>query len=361
MRFYDALQLDPSFLKKMIRAAELPKEKWKLTAAMIARSFLTVLFAIVMIAPVASIFGAENSAMAVALFCILLGVRFVDFGYCIKDSLINLAVAFSLLLFAPAAAALVNPFLAVLIHFAAFFTILFMTSDRPEMGNAGIYTFAYIYLSGNPVSGVLLWKRALLTLVGYSLCAAIFFVKHHKKNADVRFSSFLTQFRLSNQKTLWHIQLALGVSLILVLGSLFHLQRSMWAAMACGSILGCYAATSSDAKNRVGQRMVGIVVGSLIFFVGYQLTPEAIRPIFGPLGGICMGFCTDYRWKTACNCLGALFMATALYGVSQSVFLRVLNNLVGVLFGFIFLVVYQKLVNKYVVPATQDLVEDAAM
>lgn len=359
MRFYDALQLDPSVLKKKIRMAELPKEKRKLLLAMAARSLLIVLFAILVISPVASVFGEENNAMAVAMFCVLLGLRFVDFNYCIKDSLINLAVVFLLLLVAPSAAANVNVILAALIHISAFFIILFMTSDQPEMGNAGLYTFAYIYLSGNPVTGELLWKRALLTLVGYVVCATILFVKHRKKNPTVRFWDLVAQFRLSDKKIQWELQLAMGVGLILALGSFLKLPRMMWAAFACGSILGCYSATAVEAKERLIQRMVGAVAGSLVFFLGYQIVPESLISLFGPLGGICMGFCTDYRYKTACNCLGALMMATSIYGMQESVFLRVANNFWGVIFGFAFLVLFQKVVNMCSMPATQESVEDS--
>ncbi len=361
MRFYDALQLDPSILKQKIRTAELPKERQKLMVAMATRSILIVLFAVVMISPVATVFGPENSAMAVAMFCILLGIRFVDFGYCIQDSLLNLAVAFLLLLIAPAAAANVNPFFAVIIHVSAFFIILYMTSDRPEMGNAGLYTFAYIYLSGNPVTGTLLWKRGLLTLVGYILCAAILFVKHRKKNQNVRFWDMVTQFSLSNRKTLWQLQLALGVGLLLTLGTFLNLQRMMWAAFACGSILGCYSASAAQVKQRFVQRLAGTVAGSLVFFLVYQIMPVALRPLLGPLGGLCLGFCTDYRFKTACNCIGALFMATGLYGLQQSILLRVMNNVVGLAFGFVFWVLYQKVVDMFLVAETSQNTENSSV
>lgn len=342
----------------MIRSSEQPKERRKLAVAMAARSFLIVLFAILLISPITPVFGAENSAMGVVLFCILLGLRFVDFGYCIKDSLVNLAVIFLLLLLAPSVAATVHPLLAALLHFSAFFIILFMTSDRPEMGNSGIYTFAYIYLAGNPVTGELLWKRALLTLIGYVLCAAIFFVKHRKKNPSVRFWDKVTQFDFTNPKTQWHIQLALGVSVILALGTLLNLERMMWAAFACGSILGCYSATATESKDRLIQRMVGVAGGSLLFFMLYQILPAGLRPLLGPLGGICMGFCVDYRFKTAFNCLGAIWMATSVYGMDHSVFLRVMNNFIGVLFGFAFLVVFQKITNACLNPNEPDGAEN---
>ena len=361
MRFYDALQQDPSVLKKKIREAESPKEKRKLAAAMTARSFLIVLFAIMMISPAAPLFGQENSAMAVAMFCIFLGLRFVDFGCCIRDGLLTLAAAFLLLLLAPCAAAQVGFLLAAVIHCTAFFTILFLTSRRPEMGNAGLYTFAYIYLSGDPVSGLLLGKRALLTLVGYVLCAVILFVKHRKKNPSIRLWDQVKQFRITDKTTQWHLQLALGVGLPLALGSALHLPRAMWAAFACGSILGNFSAAPADVRPRLVQRLLGTLIGSAIYFLGCMLLPESLRPIFGPLGGICLGFCTQYRYKTASNCLGALFMATGLYGVEKSVFLRIGHNLVGVVFGYVFLVLYQKVMDRCFNRRTSDDMEIASV
>lgn len=351
MKFYDAIQLDPAVLKKMIRGSEDPKQKRKLWIAMATRAVLLVAFAVVMISPVSKVFGEENSAMGVALFCIMMGIRFVDFGYCITDSLINLAVTFALLLLAPCAAAMVNPVFAVLIHVSAFFIILFMTSDRPEMGNAGLYTFAYIYLSGNPVSGAALWNRTLVTLVGYALCATILVCKHRKKNQGVRFWAMVKNFSLSHSQTRWHLQLAMGVGTLLGLSSLFPLKRMMWAAFACGSVLGCFDATKDVIKERFIYRLIGTVIGSAAFVLAYWIIPVQFHMVLGMLGGLCLGFCADYRAKTACNCLGALFIASGLFGLQESVMLRVANNFVGVVFGAVFWILYQKVMHSYVVPA----------
>ncbi len=345
MRFYDMLQLDPGTLKKKIRSAELPKERHKLTAAMIVRAILIVIFAVLIISPVATVFGPENSPMGVALFCILLGIRFVDFGYRIQDSMINFAVVLLLLVFAPVAAANVNVVLSMLIHITAFFTILFMTSDRPELGNAGLYNFAYIYLSGNPVTGALLGKRLALAFVGYVLCGAILFAKHRKNHQNVRFVDKVKQFRLADRKMQWLLQLAMGVGIILALGNALNLPRMMWAAFACGSIVGCYSAGAAEARARAVQRFVGILIGSAIFFVFYPLMPASVQSLFGPIGGLCLGLCTKYRYQTACNCLGALFMAAGLYGVQGSVVLRLAQNFVGLIFGLVFLVAFQKVMS----------------
>lgn len=354
MRFYDALQMDPSVLKQEMRKAETPAYRRKMQLAIATRSILIVLFSIMLIAPVGPLFGQENSCMAVVLLCVLLSVRFVDFGYCMRDALIYLAVTLLLLVFAPNIAAAVGPFLGFFIHFAAVFLILTITSNQPEMGNGGLYTFAYILLVGNPVSGELLWKRVLLTLLGYSLCALVYFTKHRKKNAAVRFRELFKQFHLSLKHCRWQLQMALGLSAFLALGSFLQLERMMWAGFACASMLGCYTNNTETAvRERLSQRVVGVIVGSGLFFIVYQLLPTSLHPILGPLGGVCFGFCVDYRYKTALNCFGALMMATGLYGLQGSVLLRIVNNIVGAAFGYGFAVLYQKLVGRHFEPDNQ--------
>lgn len=126
---------------------------------MAVRSALIVAFAILFISLLSGLFGADNTPMAVALFCMLLGIRFVNFEYCAGDSLAGLAAALAILTLAPCAAAQAGLALVAPLHFAAFFALLFLTSQRPEMGNGGIYSFAYIYLTGNPVAGEALARR----------------------------------------------------------------------------------------------------------------------------------------------------------------------------------------------------------
>ena len=349
MKFYRALQLNPNDLKAEIRRASGKKERRFLQLAMLVRAILIVIFSIVMIAPIAPLFGPENNAVGVVLICIVLSIRFVDFGYCFKDSLINLGAVFFLLWAAPCFAAAVPPAAAALLHFAALFLMFLMTSEQPEMGNGGLYAFSYIFLCGNPVSGALFFSRGVLLFAGYLLCAGILFAKHRKKHSGVRFLSLIRNFQLSDRKCQWQLQFALGVSLLMALGSFFQLERMMWAGFACASLLGCYSSTTdvtAETKERFDQRIIGAVVGSILFAAVYEILPPSLHSLFGPVGGICLGFCTDYRYKTALNCFGALMLAAGLYGLHGSVLLRIANNLVGAAFGYGFFVLYQKIVER---------------
>ena len=100
MRFYDALQLDPALLKRKIADCGGRRQKAYYWAAMALRSVLIVAFAVGFISALSAVFGADNTPMAVALFCILLSVRFVNFEYCIGDSLLALAAVLAILVLA---------------------------------------------------------------------------------------------------------------------------------------------------------------------------------------------------------------------------------------------------------------------
>ena len=343
MSFYYALQMDPSVLKREISKCKTSKEKTFYWTAITVRSALIVAFAILFISTLSALFGTENTPMAVVLFCILLGIRFVNFEYCIRDSLVTLAIALGILLLAPCAAAAVSPAITAILHFVSFFILLYITSQRPELGNGGLYSFAYVYLSGNPVYRDALEQRALSALLGYIICAVILYRKHRHIHSDVRFHHVISGFSLHNIVHLWQLRMAMGVSIILTAGQFLGVERFMWMGFACASLLSEYP-YSDNVSPRFFQRITGVFAGSGLFFLIYCITPASLHPLMGPLGGLCLGFCTDYRYKTALNCFGALMLATGIYGIQGAVILRIADTIAGAVFGLIFAFLFHKFI-----------------
>ena len=337
--------MDPSVLKKRIAQCETVREKTFYWTAIAIRSALIVAFAVVFISLLSGLFGQENTPLAVALFCIMLGIRFVNFEYCIKDSLITLAIALGILVFVPSIVGIAPPIVIVFIHFVGFFAVLYITTQRPELGNGGLYSFAYVYLTGNPVYGASLGKRTLLAVVGYAICGLILWAKHRNSHETVRFHHLILKFNIKNPVNLWQLRMALGVSLILAVGQIFEIPRFMWMGFAGASLLSEYP-YSSNTKPRFWQRILGALAGSGLFFIVYQITPGSFHSLMGPLGGLCLGFCTDYRYKTAMNCFGALMLATNIYGIQAAVFLRIADTILGVCLGAIFAAIFHKLIEK---------------
>ena len=352
MKFYDALQMDPAILKRKIAACDTRQDKAYYWAAIAIRSVLIVAFAIVFISLLSGVFGADNTPLAVALFCILLGIRFVNFEYCIGDSLLTLAAALAILVLGPSAAAVLPPLFLIPLHFVCFFSLLYITTQRPEMGNGGLYSFAYIYLTGNPVVGEALIRRGLLALTGYVLCGAILYAKHHHQHQEIRFHHVVQKFDLSKPVYLWQLRMALGVSLVMTAGQVFGVERFMWMGFACASLLSEYP-YSANTFPRFWQRIVGALAGSCLFFVLYSLLPESLHSLLGPLGGLCLGFCTDYRYKTAMNCLGALMLGAGIYGLQGAVVLRIADTVMGVTFGLVFTMIFHLLVASRFLPKPQ--------
>lgn len=344
MKFYDILQFDPGMTKMLMSKSSAPKEKLKLGIGMFLRSVLIVLFAIVFISALSAFFGSKNTPMAVAVFCILLGVRFVDFGYCVKDALLTLSLVFFLLLCSPVIAYSVPPLPGFIVNVVSFFAILFITCDKPEMGNGGLFSFAYIYLSGNPVYGRDLIQRGYLTVTGLLICGLIFYLKHRKKNKNIRFLDKVKQMDMHDFKYQWMVRMSIGVSAILSLGLAFHIERFMWAGFACGSLLSEYS-KNPRIKERLLQRLTGAIAGSVLFYLLYTLLPAKWHGIIGPFGGFCLGFCVDYKYKTAWNCLGALMIASQIYGLEPSIFLRIIDTITGILFAYLFYHVYERYIS----------------
>ncbi len=163
----------------------------------------------------------------------------------------------------------------------------------------------------------------------------------------------MRKFDLSTPVHLWQLRMALGVSLVLTAGQVFEVERFMWMGFACASLLSEYP-YSGNTTARFRQRIVGAVAGSCAFFVFYLVIPEAFHPLMGPLGGLCLGFCTDYRYKTAMNCFGALMLGAGIYGLQGAVILRIVDTVLGVIFGLVFASLFHRLAAVRILPKPED-------
>ncbi len=119
----------------------------------------------------------------------------------------------------------------------------------------------------------------------------------------------------------------------------------MWAGFACGSLLSDHN-ENPKIHERFFHRIIGVISGSALFYIVYSIIPNSLHMIIGPLGGFCLGFCTDYRYKTAINCFGALMLAAGIYGLHSAIILRIADTLVGIVFAICFYYLYELVIGK---------------
>lgn len=343
MNFYQALQLDPAALYEKKNNAQTKKEKQFYLVALLTRDCLLVVFAIVFISLLTMFFSVENSSMAVVLFCILLSIRFVDFGYNILHSIGSLAIILLLLLIAPLLMQEVSLLMGVIINFISLFTILVLACEHPEMGNGGLFLFSYVFLSGSQITYPIFVQRIEMTIVCFVLFAGILYYKHQHKHCDTYLHHVIQRFDLSHHKHQWQLQAAIGMTLFFLFARTISLERFMWAGFACSSLFTCYPL---HMKDRVFQRFSGICIGSIAFLLISTILPASFFSLFGPVAGLCLGLTSSYRNKTIFNCFGALLTASSLYGIQSAVHLRIFNNFIGLCFAVVFILFFQFIINR---------------
>ncbi len=134
------------YFKTKIREATSRKEKRMYICSLFLRSLFIVLFAICFIIFITTLFESTHKPYAVVLFCMLMSIRFVDFGYKIFHSIISLAIVMLSLLTAPYVQLIKWSGMGVLIHFILLSSILLATASDPKMGNASLYGFSYLFI-----------------------------------------------------------------------------------------------------------------------------------------------------------------------------------------------------------------------
>lgn len=339
MSFYQSLQLDPFILKQRIKDSCSKKEKYFFSSALLVRDILLILFALFFIQGNMAIFGNENSGYGVVLFCMLLSLRFVDFGYQASQAVIGMGIVFFLLFSAPLINGLGSPILKLLLNFASLCMIFFLTSSKPKFGNAGLYSFSYLFLVGSAqtMDSQVIKSRGWLLFFNYCFFGLLYYLKHRQKHQTFSFKQMVLTDGVLGKRNLWLINYALGVSLLLFIGDFLPFQRFMWIGFAFSSILGSFGIVG--IRQRCKDRLIGAIAGSLCFLLLAQLPLPFGLSSFGIFGGLALGICSSYRYKTVFNCFGALSIAVALFGLKEAVLIRMIDSLLGVVFaaGYIFI------------------------
>ncbi len=347
--YYNLLKLNPDKILEKLKASETWSGKLYYGFVFVSRAVLIVCFCVLFVTVLTMLFGEENSPMAVVLVVMVLTFRFVHFRYCIRDTLINLGVMLLVYTFAPALSLIAPAWAVPFIHIIALFIVLSVACMKPEMGLGGLIGFSYCYLVGNAVTGEVLLNRAGMALVGFIICGVIMVYEHRKKDRDVSFLKLFKNFSFKNPVTLWQIRMALGVGIILAFGQILNFPRFMWLGFACQTMLARYPLTKSTHVRYI-ERITGVVVGSLAFWLMGTLFPNISMDMVGLLGGVVLGFFSKYTWETIVICFGALSVAAPIYGVMGASLLRIINNVCGVVFGMLFAEFYDWLVVKRLLP-----------
>lgn len=225
---YQLIQLSPGALRIKIANAK-SQEKKRYIQALLLRDVSLLSFAIVYITLFIKLFGSANSSVAVASFCMIIAMHFVGFGYRASDSIVSLAIVLFIMfigMFIGGIAWFALPTsLGFIANFLSLLLIIILTSARPEFGNAGVYVFSYIFITGMTVTGSLIKTRAIALITVFTILSFIMIFKHSAFDSQHRLHHVFSQFNLQTKLKHWQLRLAFGVSSVIAIADWANINR----------------------------------------------------------------------------------------------------------------------------------------
>lgn len=341
MSIYQALQLNASGSKNLIRNCTCQKEKIKWCLVYLLKVFLTVTFCFSFVTIFSVLFGNDNSIAGVVVLLILLLVRQADFGINMRGSLFAVFLLFCILAAGPKLANLASPVGAFLVNSVCILFITILACHNIIMFNHFTFVLCYLLLYGYDVTGSTYRIRLAALFAGFLLCTAIFYFKHRKQSFKRGFLHLLKEFDPNSSRTQWQIRLSLSTASSMFIGSLFHFPRVMWIGIACMSIM---VPLIKDCAYREKRRAPFNIIGCVLFICLYYILPKEFMPFLGILGGIGVGFSASYSFQNIFNALGALMIATSVFGLYYAVLLRIAANILATLYCIFFNHVWERVV-----------------
>ena len=349
MTFYQELQLNQAGSKALIKNCTTSGEKLRHTFVYLFKIFITMVFCVAFVMGYGKIFGNENSIVGVIILLCVMVFRNADFGMKMTGSLTSMAIIFSILAFGPRLANMAGLFGELLINAACIFVLLFLGCHNIMMSNHSTIVLGYLLLYGYDTTGKDYLFRLAAIATGALLTGIVFYRNHHKIAYKRTLSDIVKEFRIDSLRTRWQITVTFGVSTAIFLGGLFHIPRTMWIGIAAMSILMPFR---NDLKGRVKGRIPGNIIGGVVFLALYLLFSPSILPYIGMIGGVGVGLSASYKWQAVFNSLGAMAIATAILGLPGAILFRILNNILGSVYGQLFEKISSNVLDRFTASAS---------
>lgn len=347
MNFYQLMQLDPMQMKPMIKNETDKKIKNKYIGAFITKNLLCTLFCLAVVGGFMSIFGQDNSMPGAVIVILVLSFRTTNLDFKVNQSVFGIMGIYLILALFPFLANSVNPFLGLIINTIGVLALLVFGCSNVMYGNHIILTLCYFLIYGNPVASPNGFKlRFIGLMLGGVVTALIFYTKHKKANKDYEntFGDIARAFKLTNPKSIYQLRIALGMCGGVFFGELIGLQKTMWIAFACFSIV--YQPTKERMNKRCKRRLIFVTLGATIFAITYLIVPESLRGLIPIAAGFAMGFCITYESQAITTNFTSIPLAIGSMGLASAVGYRIINNIFSIIYSKIFDVVFNKAINK---------------
>ena len=355
MTFYESMQLGACNLKPIIKETNDNKLKSKYIISLIIKNILCLAFCMAFAIYFGKIFGNENSIVGIITVIALLTFRFSNLDFKVGQSAITIFGIFIILIISPYVATLVNPIIACIINFISIMTIVILSCHNVVLANQATFVLSYLLLYGYEVTSFESYIDRVFGLIfGGLIVSLVFYFKQRKKVFENSIVDILKDINFRDSRTKWQFKLALSISIGVMLGDMLGIPRVIWIGFSCMSILQM---DNDKVEFRSKTRPIYVAIGCVIFYLVYIMLPQDSKGFIGVIGGLMVGFSGTYQWQTSFNCFGALVAAVPVLGLEWAVILRIVNNIIGVLYGRVFNSIFDFVDEKFFSNESNTLAE----
>lgn len=305
--------------------------------------FMIFIFCILFVQGYIHIFGAENSTIGIVILTGLLMFLKNDLGFNVKQAALSFPILY-LIMAISSKISLINPIIGIVVNFVSIGLILIISSYNIGSDNQIPFLLGYIFCQGYDVSGILFEKRLLSVLLSSIMIAGIYYLKNKNNKYDKNISDIFKELHINSQKTQWYIKLTTTLTFTMLLGSLFGYPRTIWVSFA---VLSLIRHEKSEFRYRTKTRLIATMLGTALYFIMFSyLVPQEYQVIVSLVAGFIMMFLENYFVKTIANSFTALISATILFSTTDASIIRVISNVIAIIFVLISQAIFETIFDK---------------
>ena len=192
------------------------------------------------------------------------------------------------------------------------------------------FVLCYVFLQGSPATDSELPIRIISLFIGGALVAIIYYLTHRKAEEEDRrtIKDMLSNIDIHSLQTNFSLRMAIGITVAIFIGTVFDFTKGMWITSTVLSLTQPYY---TDIKEKIGQRLVGTVIGAIIFIILFNfLIPKSLDSIVLLVIGYIYSFIKPYKIQMIFVTLNSLAAAMILFDASTSVPMRIFFVIIGI-------------------------------
>ncbi|AIY84031.1 hypothetical protein U729_669 [Clostridium baratii str. Sullivan] len=284
---------------------------------------------IVFISIFSSIFGSDNTLIGVVIITAILMFSSMNLSLEFKDAILGIIVFFSAMGITSYFVKY-HPYIGIVVDFILVFLMTYIFSIDTKKKLYLLFILCYVFLQGSPSTDSELPTRVISLFIGGALVAIIYYLTHRKAEEEDRrtIKDMLSNIDIHSLQTNFSLRMAIGITIAIFIGTIFDFTKGMWITSTVLSLTQPYY---NDIKEKIGQRLVGTIIGAIIFIILFNfLIPKSLDSIVLLVIGYIYSFIKPYKIQMIFVTLNSLAAAMILFDASISVPMRIFFVIIGI-------------------------------